>query len=70
MKRRLRRRYGHAWRNPSWVAEMVKVLRSGGYDASEATVHRLLDAGYGPEEIAYRVRTNQAESQLGVRKVR
>jgi hypothetical protein len=66
----LRRRYGRSGdgHRYAWITYMTETLKRGGYAATKADVRRLLAAGYGPEEIAYRVRTGQVESQLGIRR--
>ncbi len=62
--------HAHAHYRDRWVAEMAEALQRGGFADPEANAGRLFDQGYGPEEIEYRVRTHQIESQLGIPRAR
>lgn len=45
-----------------WVIEIAEMLEGAGYPNAVQRARRLVRAGYGPEEIAHRVRTDQIEN--------
>lgn len=58
-------------RDPSykerWADEIELMLEKAGYAGNlKAHAKRLVSEGYGPEEIAYRIKTDQISSQLGI----
>ena len=63
---------GRSSRSPhGWVEEIQAMLDKAGY-AGDLKKHaeRLVREGYGPEEIAYRIRTGQIERGLGIQMVK
>lgn len=52
-----------------WADEIEEMLRKAGYVATTGTLHshamRIVKEGYGPMEIAHRIRTDQITNQLG-----
>lgn len=54
-----------------WVDEIQAMLDKAGY-AGDLRKHaeRLVREGYGPEEIAYRIRTGQIERGLGIQMIK
>lgn len=51
--------------NPE-IEQIADLLRRAGFADPAVHAARLFKAGYGPEEIEYRIRTDQIEHQLGV----
>jgi hypothetical protein len=67
---------GRTSRSPSeyrsrWVSEIHELLKRGGY-AGDLQKHaeRLVREGYGPEEIAHRIRNNNLSDALGIQMVK
>jgi hypothetical protein len=67
-----RRRSSRSPRVPEgWVEEIAGMLNKAGY-AGDLRKHaeRLVREGYGPEEIAHRIRTGQISNSLGIQMVK